>query len=165
MFTRFVASIPPLIADEVWVPDSELSTLCEQAVVSITRLDATAGMLLAPLTGFLLRIEAQSSSKIEFVEAPQIDLARAPLGIRASDDAKSTISAADAIENLIRAAETQNPADIGALTTAHAILMKDDPYETRYAARSAMYRTGSGVLTTLLEMPSMFRPLRKKPKP
>ena len=92
-------------------------------------------MLLAPPTGFLLRIEAQSSSKMEFVEAPQVDLARASLGIRASDDAKSTIAAADAIENLIQAAETQNPADIGALTTAHAILMKDDPYETRYAGK------------------------------
>ncbi len=135
MFTSFVASIPPLIADEIWVPDSELSTLCEQAVVAITRLDATAGMLLAPLTGFLLRNEAQSSSKIEFVEAPQIDLARASLGIRASDNAKSTIAAADAIENLIQAAENQNPADTGALTTAHSILMKDDPYETRYAGK------------------------------
>lgn len=88
MFTNFTASIPPNIAEEIWVPDSELSTLCEHAVVAITRLDATAGMLLAPLTGFLLRHEAQSSSKIEFVEAPQIDMARATLGIRASDNAK-----------------------------------------------------------------------------
>lgn len=135
MFTSFTASIPPNIAAEIWVPDSELSTLCEQAVVAITRLDATAGMLLAPLTGFLLRNEAQSSSKIEFVEAPQIDIARATLGIRASDNAKSTIAAAAAIENLIQSSETQNPADATAIAAAHTILMKDDPYETRYAGK------------------------------
>ena len=80
-FTKFHASIPPNIAVERWIPTAELSTLCETAVTAIARLDATAGLLLAPLTAFLLRNEAKSSSKIESVEAPQIDLARAALGI------------------------------------------------------------------------------------
>lgn len=135
LFTEFEASVPVLIANEDWVPTAELSTLCERAVIAITRLDATAGMLLSPLTGFLLRNEAESSSKIEAVEAPQIDLARAALGIRSSEQAKSTVAAADAIEDLILAAESRNPADAEALTAAHRILMKNDPYEAKYAGR------------------------------
>lgn len=135
MFSEFQASIPPLIANVPWVPTAELSTLCETAVIAITRLDATAGLLLSPLTAFLLRNEAESSSKIESVEAPQIDLARAALGIKSSDHAKSTVAAADAIEDLILAAENRNPADEEALTAAHRILMKNDPFETKYAGR------------------------------
>ena len=136
MFTEFYASVPPKIANEVWIPTAELSTLCETAVTAITLLDATAGLLLAPLTAFLLRIEAESSSKIESVEAPQIDLARAALGIRSSDHAKSTVAAADAIEDLILSAENRNPADSG------------------------MFKIGSEVPITHREVHSMFRPHR-----
>ncbi|WP_181578303.1 Fic family protein [Arthrobacter sp. AQ5-05] len=133
IFSVFQASIPPFIANTDWVPTAELSTLCETAVIAITRLDAKAGLLLSPLTAFLLRNEAESSSKIESVEAPQIDLARAALGIRSSDHAKSTVAAADAIEDLILAAENRNPADEEALTDAHRILMKNDPTEMKHA--------------------------------
>jgi hypothetical protein len=45
---------------------------------------------------------------------------------------KSTIAATTAIENLIQSSETRNPAGDAAIAAVHAILVKDDPYETRY---------------------------------
>ena len=126
MFTSFHASIPPFIADESWVPGAQSSALGEEAVAAIVRLDATAGQVLAPLTSFLLRNEAQSSSKIEQVNSTQDDLARATLGIKSSDDARATVAAADAITTLIDAAAHGNPADTTAITDSHRALMKDD---------------------------------------
>lgn len=133
MFTDFSASIPPFIADEEWIPAAPSTGISDEAVASIVRLDATAGKVLAPLTSFLLRNEAQSSSKIEQVVTTQVDLARAMLNIKASESARSTVAAAEAISTLIQSASDGDPADPSSLCASHLSLMKDDPHDAHYA--------------------------------
>ncbi len=132
-FRRYGASIPATISELEWRSSAETATVTEAAVAAIVRLDATAGQVLAPLSGFLLRNEAESSSKIEHVQSTPLALARATLGIRSSEAATSTLAAAAAIEDLISVGEETNPADPANLNHAHAILMRPDPLNRKFS--------------------------------
>ncbi|MGY2745834.1 Fic family protein [Arthrobacter sp. UYCu723] len=132
-FRRYDASIPAFISDLEWRSSAKTATVAEEAIAEIVRLDATAGQVLAPLCGFLLRNEAESSSKIELVQSTPLALARATLGIRSSDAAISTLAAAAAIEDLISVGERTNPADPANLNHAHAILMRPDALNQKFA--------------------------------
>jgi len=72
-FTEVVVSLPPLIAGSWFDPGRETIVALEEAAVAIASLDVTAGTRMAAISGFLLRSEAVSSSKIEHVNANRDD--------------------------------------------------------------------------------------------
>lgn len=56
---------------------------------------------MAAISGFLLRSEAVSSSKIEHVDANRNDYAKAMIGLKASENANSMVAAAEAVQFMI----------------------------------------------------------------
>jgi hypothetical protein len=100
-FTEVVVSLPPMIAACWFDPGRETIVALEGAAAAAASLDVTAGTRMAAISGFLLRSEAVSSSKIEHVNANRDDYARAFIGLKASDDARSMVAAADALQGMI----------------------------------------------------------------
>lgn len=133
MFTQFEASLPQKIAGLEWSAPADSAGLLERAVVELARLDVVAGQILSPLSSFLLRNEAQSSSKIERVFTSQDELAKAALGLKSSAGATETLAAAEAIEDLIASSSTGNPASAPALNSAHHRLMRHDLLDAKHA--------------------------------
>jgi hypothetical protein len=64
-----------LIAGCWFDPGRETMVALEEAAVAVASLDVTAGTRMAAISGFLLRGEAVSSSKIEHVNANRVMLA------------------------------------------------------------------------------------------
>lgn len=132
--TEITVSIPPMIHELRYYPSHETMAALEEAAIKISALDASSGSQMTAISGFLLRSESVSSSKIEHVEAKRDDYAKAMIGIKASADARSMVAATDAILAMIQSAGT------GAITEetmldAHRILMRDDPTDGHYAGR------------------------------
>lgn len=132
-FTEVEVSLPPLIADLWFEPGRETIVALEEAAIAIASLDVTAASRMAAISGFLLRSEAVSSSKIEHVDAKRNDYARAMLGLKATDQANSMVAAAEAVQNMINDAGTTGEVRLEALLAAHKTLMKDDPMDGRHA--------------------------------
>jgi len=78
---------------------------------------------LAAISGFLLRSEAVSSSKIEHVDANREDYARAMVGLKASDNARSMAAAADVVQAVINAAGHTGEIPLEDLLAAHHTLL------------------------------------------
>lgn len=134
-FTEVVVSLPPRIA-ECWFDASrETIVALEEAAVAVASLDVTAGMRMAAISGFLLRSEAVSSSKIEHVNANRDDYARAMVGIKASGDARSMVAAAGAVKTMIDDAGRAGEIRLGAMLNAHLTLVKDDPLDGPHAGK------------------------------
>ncbi|MGG5173892.1 Fic family protein [Pseudarthrobacter sp. J1763] len=134
-FTEVAVSIPPMIAELWYQPSRESLVAMEQAAAAVASLDAGAGSRMIAISGFLLRSESVSSSKIEQVEAKRDDYARAMIGLNASADARSMVAAADAIQKVIDDAGHSSSIRLAALLAAHGILMKDDPVDSMYAGK------------------------------
>ncbi|MFP3632196.1 hypothetical protein SB776_36945, partial [Burkholderia sp. SIMBA_045] len=64
-----VVSLPPHISELWYSPSRETIVALEEAAIAVASLDVTAGSRMAAISGFLLRSEAVSSSKIEHVNA------------------------------------------------------------------------------------------------
>ena len=135
MVTEVVTSLPPLIADQHYYPERGTIVLLEEAAVAVASLDAIASAPMQAISGFLLRSESVSSSKIERVDAAREDYARAMVGIKASTEARSMVAATDAIQAMIDDAGAAGAVTIDAMLGAHKILMKDDPRDGVYAGR------------------------------
>jgi Fic family protein len=90
---------------------------------------------MAAISGFLLRSEAVSSSKIEHVNANRNDYARAMIGLKASSDARSMVAAADAVQGMIDDAGHTGVIRMEAMLAAHHTLMKDDPTDGQHAGK------------------------------
>jgi Fic family protein len=131
---QITVSLPPLIADQGIAFDSAFSTDLESAMQEITSLDAD-GTRLEALSLLLLRTESVASSKIEAIEASLDDYARALHGIRSNTSAVSMAAATTALDTMIGQVTHGGRIELAALTSAHAVLMRDDPAETRYAGR------------------------------
>jgi Fic family protein len=129
MFTKVEVSLPPNIAALWFDPSRETVIALEEAAIAIASLDVSAGSRMAAISGFLLRSEAVSSSKIEHVDANRSDYARAIVGLKASDQARSMVAAAEAVESMIRDAGETREVRLEALLKAHKTLMKDDPMD------------------------------------
>lgn len=132
--TEIEVSIAPLIAELRYYPSHETMVLLEEAAIKIAALDATAGAQMAAISGFLLRSESVSSSKIEHVEAKRDDYAKAMVGLKSSAGARSMVAATDAMQAMIKASGegALNEQD---MLDAHKILMRDDPVDGHYAGR------------------------------
>lgn len=132
-FTEVEVSLPPLIADLWFEPGRETIVALEEAAIAIASLDVTAASRMAAISGFLLRSEAVSSSKIEHVDAKRNDYARAMIGLKATDQANSMVAAAEAVQNMINDAGTTGAVRLEAILAAHKTLMKDDPTDGTHA--------------------------------
>lgn len=129
MFTEVEVSLPPHIADLGFEPSRETVVALEEAAAAIASLDVTAGSRMAAISDFLLRSEAVSSSKIEHVDANRNDYARALVGLKASDQAKSMVAAAEAVQSMINDAGVAGEVRMESLLKAHRTLMRDDPLD------------------------------------
>jgi hypothetical protein len=156
-FTEVTVSLPPMIADLWFEPGRETIVALEEAAVAVASLDVTAGTRMAAISGFLLRSEAVSSSKIEHVGANRDDYARAMIGLKASADARSMVAAADAVQGMIDDAGHTGEIRFEAMLAAHHTLMKDDPTDGVYAGKVRDVRTGSADRTTPRAGPSTSR--------
>lgn len=134
-FTEVVVSLPPMIADLWYSPSRETIVALEKAAVSVASLDVTASTRMAAISGFLLRSEAVSSSKIEHVNANRDDYARAMIGLKASKDAHSMVAAADAVQFMIDDAGKCGRIRLESMLMAHHTLMKDDPMDGPHAGK------------------------------
>lgn len=132
-FTEVTVSVPPRIAECWFEPGRETIVALEEAAVAVASLDVTAGSRMAAISGFLLRSEAVSSSKIEHVDANRNDYAKAMIGLKASDNARSMVAAAEAVQAMIADAGATGEIRLEALLAAHKTLMKDDPVDAAYA--------------------------------
>ncbi len=135
MLRRITVSLPPMIANQDLTLDSELAADVESAMREISRLDATHGADLEALGALLLRTESVASSKIEAVEASLDDYARALHGIRTNSSAVSMVAATTALDTMINDATRHHQIELAAITSAHDVLMRDDPSEAPYAGR------------------------------
>ncbi|WP_375479083.1 Fic family protein [uncultured Jatrophihabitans sp.] len=134
MLRRITVSLPPMIASQALSLDSELVTDVESAMGEISRLDAMSGAGLEALGVILLRTEAVASSKIEAVEASLDDYARALHGIRTNSSAVSMAAATTALDAMINDIHNDR-IELAAITSAHDVLMRDDPGEAPDAGR------------------------------
>jgi Fic family protein len=135
MLRKIAVSLPPTIADQDLTLDSDLATDVESAMREISKLDATHGADLEALGVLLLRTESVASSKIEAVEASLDDYARALHGIRTNSSAVSMVAATAALDTMINNVTRHDRMELAAITSAHDVLMRDDPSEAPYAGR------------------------------
>ncbi|HST85872.1 MAG TPA: Fic family protein [Kineosporiaceae bacterium] len=134
MLRQITVSLPPLIAEQSIALDSALSSDLESAMREITALDAD-GLGLQALSILLLRTESVASSKIEAIEASLDDYARALHGIRSNTSAVSMAAATTALDAMIGKIAHRGRIELASITSAHAVLMRDDPAEASYAGR------------------------------
>lgn len=135
MLRKITVSLPPMIADQDLTLDAELASDVESAMREISKLDATQGADLEALGVLLLRTESVASSKIEAVEASLDDYARALHGIRTNSSAVSMVAATAALDTMINNVTRHDRIELAAITSAHDVLMRDDPGEAPYAGR------------------------------
>lgn len=135
MLRTITVSLPPMIANQAFVLDSELATNVETAMREISKLDGTYGAGLEALGTLLLRTESVASSKIEAIEASLEDYARALHGSGANSSAVSMVAATTALDTMINAVSRHDRIELGTITSAHDLLMRDDPGEAPYAGR------------------------------
>jgi hypothetical protein len=79
--------------------------------------------------------ESAASSKFEAVEASLEDYARALHGIRTNSSAVSMVAATAAVDAMINDVSRHDRIELAAITSAHDVLMRDDPAEARCAGR------------------------------
>lgn len=135
MLRKITVSLPPMIANQGLSLDSELVTDVESAMREISKLDATYGTDLEALGVLLLRTESVASSKIEAVEASLDDYARALHGIGTNASAVSMVAATTALDAMINDVTHHDRIELPAITSAHDVLMRDEPGEAPYAGR------------------------------
>lgn len=135
MLRKITVSLPPMIADHDLTLDSALVTDVESAMREISQLDATHGADLEALGVLLLRTESVASSKIEAVEASLDDYARALHGIRTNSSAVSMVAATAALDAMINDVTRHDRIELADITSAHDVLVRDDPGEAPYAGR------------------------------
>ena len=82
-----------------------------------------------------MRTEAVASSKIEHIYADMDDIARASLGEEASDKARRTVAAGQALTTLTNSCNGAAPLTERAILNAHHALLHDDRLEGAWAGR------------------------------
>jgi Fic family protein len=138
MLTEVTVSLPPMISElRATLPPGSHSVL-DEGMIAVARLDAEFGDRLASFGRFLIRTEAVSSSKIEFIEASVDDYARAMVGIKANESATSMVAATDALTEMVQKASESGLITEESVLAAHRTLLKDDAMDGQYAGT---YRT------------------------
>lgn len=135
MFTEVEVSIPPSIADLDYSPAPQVAAALEEAAVAASSLDLAFGEQMSSFGTFLLRTESVASSRIERVNLTMDDLAKAVVGIKASENARATVAAVRALTTMVTAAGSKGRINLDDLLAAHHDLMKDDPTDARFAGQ------------------------------
>lgn len=133
MVAEVRVSIPARIAELAYPIPTDQAALLERALMAAQALDIRFGPQMAAFTPLLLRTESVASSRIERVSTSVDDLARAIAGAKASQEARTTLAAAEAIESLVSDVATSGRFTLEGVLSAHARLMRDDPMDAPYA--------------------------------
>jgi Fic family protein len=112
----------------------ETTAACEAAAQRISTLESRAEHL-GGLGELLVRTEAVASSKIEHIYADMDDIARAILGEEASEKARRTVAAGQALTTLTNSCNDAAPLTEQAILDAHHALLHDDRLEGAWAGR------------------------------
>ncbi|NQX13064.1 Fic family protein [Microbacteriaceae bacterium VKM Ac-2855] len=133
MLSKVTVSLPPMIA--ALEPSIESERDLARARHEAADLERNAAGVLAPLAGFLIRVESVASSRIEHVEATPVAFARAIGGLKENPSAMSMVAAGAAITKLIESSRETIALDD--IVAAHKALMHNDPDtdERRYAGQ------------------------------
>ncbi|WP_141781261.1 Fic family protein [Nocardioides albertanoniae] len=135
LLREVTVAMPARIA-ELEVPlERPVAAMTTASAGALRHLDLVHGRTMAGLNHLQLRTEAIDSSKIEHVEASLADYGRALLGIGANASAVSMASATQAMERLIREADTTRKITSDAILQAHRDLFARDPDEAAGAGR------------------------------
>ncbi len=102
----YLASVPPLIANQTISLDSELHALTEEAASELARFDAEVGQIAAPFASILLRTESASSSEIENLTSGARQIALAELGEHASKNAQLVVGNVRAMQAALALSES-----------------------------------------------------------
>lgn len=102
----YLASVPPLIANQTISLDSELHALTEEAASELARFDAEVGQIAAPFASILLRTESASSSEIENLTSGARQIALAELGEHASKNAQLIVGNVRAMQAALALSES-----------------------------------------------------------
>jgi Fic family protein len=135
MLREVTVALPPHIADLDLVLERPVAAMTTASAGALRHLDLVHGRTMAGLNHLQLRTEAIDSSKIEHVEASLADYGRALLGIGANASAVSMASATQAMERLIREADTTRKLTSDAILRAHRDLFARHPDEAATAGR------------------------------
>lgn len=134
-FRSFNASLPPRIASTKFSFDREAEGTLVAATLEIAALEASAMSDVSAISGFLLRSESQSSSKIERIYASRDDFARAMVGEDAPAAALEMARSAAAVSALISASGGGASVTEASLLAAHAALFAENFLERESAGR------------------------------
>ena len=137
-FRSYAATVPPRIASMRFSFDSDVERALVDATLEIAALEMSATSDVTAISGFLLRSESQSSSKIERIYASRDDFARAMAGEDAPAAALEMARSAAAVVAMITAADSGASVDEASLLAAHAALFDNNFLERESAGR---YRT------------------------
>lgn len=134
MLSTISVEIPARIASRAVSVAPETAAACEAAAQRVNALESRAEHL-SGLGELLVRTEAVASSKIEHIYADMDDLARASLGEEASDKARRTIAAGQALNALTSSCNEGAALSEQAILAAHKALLHDDALEGAWAGR------------------------------
>lgn len=134
MLTEVQVWVPPKIARRDPYLPNQLLAEAEQAAAAIVNLDRNSHSAYAALAAFLVRTDSLASSKIEYIDAGPVDLAKAMVGAKSSRSATVTLEAINATTAIIEAAEA-GAIEADAVLTAHHSLMRDDLHEREHSGR------------------------------
>ena len=134
LFRSYESALVPRIASRTPGLGARAIASLSEATAAIAALDAAAELDVGPLWSQMLRSESVASSKIENIYTRQEELAAALAGARASKAARDVAAHVDAIERLVRAAETGAIAT-GDILRAHSALLAADAVEGAHAGR------------------------------
>ena len=134
-FRSFTATLPPKIASTPFSFGSKVERNLVDATLEIAALEASATADVTAISGFLLRTESQSSSKIERIYASRDDFARAMAGEDAPAAALEMARSAAAVTALIAAGGGGASVTEESLLAAHAALFDGNFLERTSAGR------------------------------
>lgn len=134
-FSSVEATVPPMIADLDYLPPVTTVVTMESALLVVAQADTDAEGHSASMSRFMMRTESVASSKIERITATAVDYAKALTGNRSNSSATSMVAASTALHGLVVGVADRGRFDLDDLLVAHRALMKDDPFESRYAGR------------------------------
>jgi len=135
MLANVDATIPPHIADLRYDPSLEETLASERALLAVAQADTDAEGHSAALSRFMVRSESVASSKIERISASARDYAKALAGNKSNASATSMVAASTALHELVTTVGASGEFSLDQLTSAHRLLMADDPAEGDFAGR------------------------------
>ncbi|MDR1386778.1 MAG: Fic family protein [Propionibacteriaceae bacterium] len=124
---EYEAAVPALIASQPVELPSRVRSAAEEAALELSRFDAELGQRIAAFGPVLLRSEATSSSRIEWLTASARAIFTAELGGQGARDAALIAANTTSLQSAIESADTLSPA---AIQQMHRALMGEQTRQT-----------------------------------